>query len=101
MCQHCSTQIHSSAEGDWPGVAFTPFQCNQHIKKLKSDIQPKSLPNIPTSGSGSECRQIILDQILKADSSQLTHSTFSTPPVVNSTPQKPYLSSENLPLQDL
>ncbi|MBW0583097.1 hypothetical protein O181_122812, partial [Austropuccinia psidii MF-1] len=53
MCQHCSTQTHSSPEGDRHGVAFKPFQYKQHIKKLKSTIAPKSLPNIPTSASGS------------------------------------------------
>ncbi|MBW0542458.1 hypothetical protein O181_082173, partial [Austropuccinia psidii MF-1] len=52
MCQHCSTQTHSSPEGDRQGVSFTPFQYKQHIKKLKSTIAPKSLPNIPTSVSG-------------------------------------------------
>ncbi|MBW0550723.1 hypothetical protein O181_090438 [Austropuccinia psidii MF-1] len=55
MCQHFSTQTHSSPEGDRQGVAFTPFQSKQHIKKLKSTIAPKSLSNIPTSASGSEC----------------------------------------------
>ncbi|MBW0471188.1 hypothetical protein O181_010903 [Austropuccinia psidii MF-1] len=101
MCQHCSTQTHSSPEGDRQRVALTPFQYKQHIKKLKSAIQPKSLPNIPTSASGSECPQIILYQIFPADYSQLTHSTFSTPLGFNSTAQKPYRSSENLPPQDL
>ncbi|MBW0490750.1 hypothetical protein O181_030465 [Austropuccinia psidii MF-1] len=101
MCQHCSTQTHSSPEGDRQGVAFTPFQYKQQIKKLKSAIQPKSLPNIPTSASGSECQKIILDQIFPPYYSQLTHSTFSTPPGVNSTAQKPYRSSENLPQKDL
>ncbi|MBW0494818.1 hypothetical protein O181_034533 [Austropuccinia psidii MF-1] len=101
MCQHCSTQTHSAPEGDRQGVSYTPFQYKQHIKKLKSAIQPKSLPNIPTSASVSECPQIILDQIFQADYSQLTHRTFSTPLGVNSTSQKPYSSSENLPPQDL
>ncbi|MBW0477344.1 hypothetical protein O181_017059 [Austropuccinia psidii MF-1] len=55
MFQHCSTQTHSSTEGDRQGVAFKPFQYKQHIKKLKKTIAPKSLPNIPTSSSGSEC----------------------------------------------
>ncbi|MBW0539640.1 hypothetical protein O181_079355 [Austropuccinia psidii MF-1] len=101
MCQHCSTQTHSSPEGDRQGVAFTPFQYKQHIKKLKSTIAPKSLPNIPTSASGSECPQILLDQIFPADYSQLTQSTFSTPAGLNSTAQKPYRGSQNLPPQDL
>ncbi|MBW0518378.1 hypothetical protein O181_058093 [Austropuccinia psidii MF-1] len=101
MCQHCSTQTHSSAEGDRQGVAFTPFQYKQHIKKLKSTIASKSLPNIPTSASGSECPQILLDQIFLADSSQLTQSTFSTPEGLNSTAQKPYSGSQNLTPQDL
>ncbi|MBW0535211.1 hypothetical protein O181_074926 [Austropuccinia psidii MF-1] len=81
MCQHCSTQTHSSAEGDRQGVAFTPFPYKQHIKKRKSTIAPKSLPNIPTSASGSD--------------------TFSTPAGLNSTAQKPYSRSKNLPPQDL
>ncbi|MBW0510010.1 hypothetical protein O181_049725 [Austropuccinia psidii MF-1] len=101
MCQHCSTQTHSSPEGDRPGVAFTPFQYKQHIKKLKSTIAPKSLPNIPTSASGSECLQILLDQIFPADYSQLSQSTFSTPAGLNSTAQKPYSGSQNLTPKDL
>ncbi|MBW0469138.1 hypothetical protein O181_008853 [Austropuccinia psidii MF-1] len=101
MCQHCSTQTHSSPEGDRKGVAFTPFKYKQHIKKLESAIQPKSLPNIPTSASGSECPQIILDQIFPADYSQFTNSTFSTPPGVNSNAHKPYSSSEALPHKTL
>ncbi|MBW0592053.1 hypothetical protein O181_131768 [Austropuccinia psidii MF-1] len=101
MCQHCSTQTHSSPEGDRPGVAFTPFQYKQHIKKLKSTIAPKSLPNIPTSASGSEFPQLLLDQIFPADYSPLTQSTFSTAPGLNSTAQKPYSSSQTLPPQDL
>ncbi|MBW0508675.1 hypothetical protein O181_048390 [Austropuccinia psidii MF-1] len=83
MCQHCSTQTHSSPEGDRQGVALTPFQYKQHIRKLKSTIAPKSLPKIPTSASGSECPQILLDQIFPADYSQLTQSTFSTPAGLN------------------
>ena len=101
MCQHCSTQTHSSPEGDRPGVAFTPFQYKQHIKKLKSTIAPKSLPNIPTSASGSGCPQILLDQIFPADYSRLTQSTFPTPAGLNSTAQKPYSGSQTLPPQDL
>ncbi|MBW0485734.1 hypothetical protein O181_025449 [Austropuccinia psidii MF-1] len=101
MCQHCSTQTHSSPEGDRHRVSFTHFQYKQHIKKLKSTIQPKSLPNIPTSASGSECPQLLLDQIFPDDYSQLTQSTFSTAPGLNSTAQKPYSSSQNLPPQDL
>ncbi|MBW0537036.1 hypothetical protein O181_076751 [Austropuccinia psidii MF-1] len=81
MCQHCSTQKHSSPEGDRQGVAFTPFQYKQHIKNLKSAISPKSLPKIPTSASRSECPQILLDHFFPAYYSQLTQSTFSTPPV--------------------
>ncbi|MBW0583388.1 hypothetical protein O181_123103 [Austropuccinia psidii MF-1] len=101
MCQHCSTQTHSSPEGDRPGVAFTPFQYKQHIKNLKSTISPKSLPNIPTSASGSECPQSLFDQIFPADYLQLTQSTFSIPAGLNSTAQKPYSGSQNLPPQDL
>ncbi|MBW0469227.1 hypothetical protein O181_008942 [Austropuccinia psidii MF-1] len=83
MCQNCSTQSHSSPEGDRNGIAFTPFQYEQNIKKLKSAIAPKSLPSIPTSASGSECPQILLDQIFPADYSQLTQITFSTTPGLN------------------
>ncbi|MBW0573285.1 hypothetical protein O181_113000 [Austropuccinia psidii MF-1] len=83
MCQHCSTQTHSSPEGDTHGAAFTPFQYKQHIKKLKSTIAPKSLPNIPNFASGSECPQLLLDQIFPADYSQLTQSSFSTAPGLN------------------
>ncbi|MBW0540061.1 hypothetical protein O181_079776 [Austropuccinia psidii MF-1] len=75
MCQHFSH------EGDRHGVAFTPFQYKQNIKKLKSAIAPKSLPNIPTSASG--------------------FGTFSTPPDLHSTAQNPYRCSPNLPPQDL
>ncbi|MBW0561142.1 hypothetical protein O181_100857 [Austropuccinia psidii MF-1] len=101
MCQHCATQTHSSPEGDRQGVAFPPFQYKQHIQKLESTISPKSLPNIPTSASGSECLQILLDQIFQADYSQLTQRTFSTAEGLNSTAQKPYSGSKNLPPQDL
>ncbi|MBW0479848.1 hypothetical protein O181_019563 [Austropuccinia psidii MF-1] len=101
MCQYCSAQMHSSPESDRKGVSLTPFQYKQHIKELKSAIAPKSLPNIPTSASGSECLKILLDQILSADFSQLTQSTFSTPPGLNSTAQKPYSGSQNLPPQEL
>ncbi|MBW0472015.1 hypothetical protein O181_011730 [Austropuccinia psidii MF-1] len=101
MCQYCSTQTHSSAEGDRPGVALTPFQYKQHIKKLKSTIAPKSLPNIPTSATGSQCPQILLDQLFPADYSQLTQRNFSTPAGLNSTAQKQYSGSQNLPPQDL
>ncbi|MBW0484115.1 hypothetical protein O181_023830 [Austropuccinia psidii MF-1] len=81
MCQHYSTQSYSSPEGDRQGVAFTPFQYKQHIKKLKSAIAPKSLPNIPTSASASY--------------------TLSTTLGLNSTAQKPYSGSQNLPPQYL
>ncbi|MBW0526212.1 hypothetical protein O181_065927 [Austropuccinia psidii MF-1] len=101
ICQHCSTQTHSSAEGDRQGVAFTPFQYIKRNKKLKSTIAPKSIPNIPTSASGSECPQILFNQICPADYSQLTQSTFSTPEGLNSTAQKPYSGIQNLPPQDL
>ncbi|MBW0485497.1 hypothetical protein O181_025212 [Austropuccinia psidii MF-1] len=101
MCQHCSTKSHSSPKGDRQVVAFTPFQYKQHIKKLKSAIPPKSLPNIHTSALQSECPQILLDQIFPADYLQLTQSTFSTTLVLNSTAQKPYSNSQNLPPQDL
>ncbi|MBW0480840.1 hypothetical protein O181_020555 [Austropuccinia psidii MF-1] len=101
MCQHCSAPTHSSPEGDRQGVALTPFQYKQHIEKLKSAISPRSLPNIPTSASGSECPQISLDHIFPDDYSQLTQSAFSTPLGLNSTAQKPYSGSQNLPPQDL
>ncbi|MBW0491482.1 hypothetical protein O181_031197 [Austropuccinia psidii MF-1] len=101
MCQHFSPQTHSSPEGDRQGVSFTPFQYKHHIKQLKSAIAPKSVPNIPTSTSGSECRKILLDQIFPADYSQLTQSRFSTPPGLTSTAQKPYSGRANLPPHDL
>ncbi|MBW0588802.1 hypothetical protein O181_128517 [Austropuccinia psidii MF-1] len=101
MCQHFSTQAHSSPEGDRQGVSFKPFQHKQHIQKLNSTIAPKSLPNIPTSASESEFPQILLDQIFPADYSQFTQSTFSTPAGLNSTAQKPYSGSQNLPPQNL
>ncbi|MBW0546740.1 hypothetical protein O181_086455 [Austropuccinia psidii MF-1] len=97
---HVSTLLNSNTlfpEGDRKGVAFTRFQYKNH----KSTISPKSLPNIPTSASGSECPQILLDQIFPADYSQLTQRTFSTPEGLNSTPQKPYSGSQNLPPQEL
>ncbi|MBW0528482.1 hypothetical protein O181_068197 [Austropuccinia psidii MF-1] len=83
------------------GVAFTPFQYKQNIKKLKSTVAPKSLPNIPTSASGSECPQILLDQIVQAYYSKLTQSTVSTLAGLNSTAQKPYSGSQNFRPQDL
>ncbi|MBW0517504.1 hypothetical protein O181_057219 [Austropuccinia psidii MF-1] len=101
MCQHRSTQTHSSPEVDRQVVAFTTFQYKQHIKKLKSAISPKSLSNIPTFASGSECLKIILDQIFPAHYSQLTQITFFTSPGLNSTAKKPYSSGPNLPPQDL
>ncbi|MBW0484025.1 hypothetical protein O181_023740 [Austropuccinia psidii MF-1] len=101
MCQHWSTKTHSSSEGDRHGVAFTPFQYEQHIKKLKSTIAPKYLPNIPTSASGSEFPKLLLDQIFPADYSQLTKSTLYTATGLNSTAQKPYSGSQTLPPQDL
>ncbi|MBW0526308.1 hypothetical protein O181_066023 [Austropuccinia psidii MF-1] len=54
MCQNFSTQTHSSPEGDRQGVAFTPFQYKQHMKKLKSGIEPNDIPSIPNFTSGSE-----------------------------------------------
>ncbi|MBW0545729.1 hypothetical protein O181_085444 [Austropuccinia psidii MF-1] len=101
MCQDSSAQTHSSAKGDRKGVSFTPFQYKQHITNLKSTIAPKSLPKIPTSASGSECLQVLLDQIFPADYSQLTQSTFSIPAGLNSTAQKPYIFCQNLPPRDL
>ncbi|MBW0528827.1 hypothetical protein O181_068542 [Austropuccinia psidii MF-1] len=101
MCQHCSTQTSYSPEGDRQGADLTPFQYKQHIKKLKSTIAPKSLPNIPTSESPSECPQILLDQIFPADYSQLTQSTFSTPAGLNSTAQKPQWQSNPSPTRPL
>ncbi|MBW0542930.1 hypothetical protein O181_082645 [Austropuccinia psidii MF-1] len=101
MCQHFSTQTHSFTEGYRQGVAFTPFQYKQHIKNIKSTIAPKSLPNIPTSASGSEYLQILLDQIFPADYLQLTQSTFSTLAGLNSTTLKPYSGNQKLPPQDL
>ncbi|MBW0525833.1 hypothetical protein O181_065548 [Austropuccinia psidii MF-1] len=100
MCQHFSTQRHSSAEGDKQGVSFTPYQYKQQIKDHKSTIAHKSLPNIPTCASGSEFPQVLLDQIFPAYYSQLTQRTFSTPLGLNSTEQKQHSSSQNLPPQD-
>ncbi|MBW0560177.1 hypothetical protein O181_099892, partial [Austropuccinia psidii MF-1] len=101
ICHHFSTQTHSFPERDRKGFAFTPFQYKQHIKKLKYAIEPKSLPNIPTSASGSECLKIILDQIFPADYSQLTQITFSAAPGLNSKALKAYSRSERLSTQDL
>ncbi|MBW0557843.1 hypothetical protein O181_097558 [Austropuccinia psidii MF-1] len=101
MCQHFSTQTHTSAEGDRQGVAFTPFQYKQNIKKLKSTIAPKSLQHIPTSASGSEFLKILLDEIFPDDYSKLTQRALSTPAGLNSTSQKPYSGSQTLPPQDL
>ncbi|MBW0472166.1 hypothetical protein O181_011881 [Austropuccinia psidii MF-1] len=101
MCQHCSTQTHSFPEGNRKGVSFTPFQYKHHIKKLKSAIEPNAIPSIPTLESGSECPQILLDQIFPKDYSQLTQSTFSTPCGLNSTALKPYSRSQKLPQKDL
>ncbi|MBW0460292.1 hypothetical protein O181_000007 [Austropuccinia psidii MF-1] len=93
ICQHCSTQTHSSPEGDRQGFAFTPFQYKQDIRKLKSAIEP----NIPTLASGSECPQNLLDQIFPKYYSQLTQSMFSTTQGPNSTALKPYSRSQQLP----
>ncbi|MBW0533899.1 hypothetical protein O181_073614 [Austropuccinia psidii MF-1] len=82
MCRHCSAQTHSSPEGNRQVGAFKTFQYKQQIKNLKSAIEPKSLLSIHTSASGSEWPQIILDHIFPADYSQMTQSTFSTPPCV-------------------
>ncbi|MBW0535330.1 hypothetical protein O181_075045 [Austropuccinia psidii MF-1] len=101
MCQHCSTPTHSFPEGDRQGVAVTPLQYKQHIKKLKLAIEPKSLPKNPTSASGSECLKILLDHIFPAYYSQFTQSTFSTPPGLTSTAQNPYSRSPNLPPKDV
>ncbi|MBW0482895.1 hypothetical protein O181_022610 [Austropuccinia psidii MF-1] len=101
MCHHCSTQTHSSPEGDMQGDSFTHFQYKQHIQKLNSAIAPKFLPNIPTSASGSEVLKILLDHVFPAYNSQLTQSTFSTPPGFTSIAQKPYSGSPNLPPHDL
>ncbi|MBW0498338.1 hypothetical protein O181_038053 [Austropuccinia psidii MF-1] len=100
MCQHCSTQTHSSPEGHRHGVAFTPFQYEQHIKKLKSAIEPNAIPKIPPLESGSENLKISLDQIFPKHYSQLTQSTLSTPQVLNSTALKLYCRSQKLPPQD-
>ncbi|MBW0574629.1 hypothetical protein O181_114344 [Austropuccinia psidii MF-1] len=91
MCQH------SSPEGYRQVVAFKPFQYKQNIKKLKSAISPKSLPNISTSASGSKCPHILLDHIYPADYSQLTQSTFSTPLGLTSTPHNPFSGNPNPP----
>ncbi|MBW0583001.1 hypothetical protein O181_122716 [Austropuccinia psidii MF-1] len=54
-----------------------------------------------SSPEGSECPQLLLDQIFPADYSPLTQSTFSTAPGLNSTARIPYSSSQTLPPQDL
>ncbi|MBW0561728.1 hypothetical protein O181_101443 [Austropuccinia psidii MF-1] len=101
ICQHCSAQTHSSPEEDRQGVSFTSFQYKQNIENLKSAIKPKSIPNIPTSVSGSECPQILLDPLFPNDYSKLTQSTFSTPPGLNSSAQKPYSSIQKPAPQNL
>ncbi|MBW0580320.1 hypothetical protein O181_120035 [Austropuccinia psidii MF-1] len=40
MCQHCSTQKHSSAAGDRQGVAFTPFNINSTLKSSNQPLHP-------------------------------------------------------------
>ncbi|MBW0464631.1 hypothetical protein O181_004346 [Austropuccinia psidii MF-1] len=79
MYQHCASQTNFSPEGDRQGVSFTPFQYKQQIKNLKSAIEPKSIPNISTSESGSVCPQTLLDQIFPPDYSQLTQKNFLHP----------------------
>ncbi|MBW0551078.1 hypothetical protein O181_090793 [Austropuccinia psidii MF-1] len=101
MGQHFSSQTHSSPEGDRQGISFTPFQYKQLIKQLKLATEPKYIPNIPTSASGSEFPQILLDQSFPTDYSQLTRSTSSTPPGHDSTSQKPYSGIQKLPPQEL
>ncbi|MBW0506204.1 hypothetical protein O181_045919 [Austropuccinia psidii MF-1] len=80
-----------------------PSHLSNISSTLKSSNQPlhPNLPNIPTSASGSELPQILLDQIFPADYSQLTQSTFSTQAGLNSTAQKPYIGSQNLPPHEL
>ncbi|MBW0581896.1 hypothetical protein O181_121611 [Austropuccinia psidii MF-1] len=101
MCQRCLTQTHSSPKGNRQGASFTPFQYKHHIKKIKSTIVPKYLSKIPTSASGSECLQILLDKFLSANYSKLTQSTFSTLAGLDSTSHKPYSGIQTLPPQDL
>ncbi|MBW0482061.1 hypothetical protein O181_021776 [Austropuccinia psidii MF-1] len=96
---HVST--HPSPEGDKQGVVFIPFQYEQHIKKLKSAIEAKAIPNIPTLASGRECPPTLLDQIFPKDYSQLTQSMFSTPWGNTSKALEAYSRSQNLPPQDL
>ncbi|MBW0464261.1 hypothetical protein O181_003976 [Austropuccinia psidii MF-1] len=83
MCKHCSSQTNSSPEGDRQLAALTCFQYKQNIKNLKSAIEHKSIPNIPTSASGSEFLKIVLDQTFPTHYSQLTQSTRSAPPGLN------------------
>ncbi|MBW0518095.1 hypothetical protein O181_057810 [Austropuccinia psidii MF-1] len=101
MCQHCSTQTHTAPEGNRQGVAFTPFQCKQHMKNLKSGIESNVIPNIPNFKSGSQCPQVLLDQIFPNDCSQLTQRMFPTSPGLNSTALKPYSGSQKLTPKDL
>ncbi|MBW0460311.1 hypothetical protein O181_000026 [Austropuccinia psidii MF-1] len=76
-------------------VPLYPWQLSHHyrwdkiLNWLKSAIAPKTLPNIPPSASGLECPQILFDQIFPADYCQLTQTTFSKPPGLTSTAQKP------------
>ncbi|MBW0482098.1 hypothetical protein O181_021813 [Austropuccinia psidii MF-1] len=101
ICKPCSYKTHLSPEGDRKGTAFTPFHYKQHIEQLKSDIEPKNIPKVPTSALGSECLQASLDQNFPKNYYQLTQSTFSTTQGLNSTAQKPYSRSNNLLPQDL
>ncbi|MBW0490161.1 hypothetical protein O181_029876 [Austropuccinia psidii MF-1] len=77
MCQHCSTQTHSCPEGHRHGVAFTSFQYEQHIKKLRSAIEPNAIPNIPPLESESEHLKILLDQIFPKHALHSTGSQFN------------------------
>ncbi|MBW0581927.1 hypothetical protein O181_121642 [Austropuccinia psidii MF-1] len=97
MFQPFSTKTHSCSKGDRQGVAFTPYQHKQHIKKLKSAIEPKIL----TFASGSDCPKTCLVPIFPKDYYQLTQSTFFPQWGLNQTALKEYSGSQKLPPQDL
>ncbi|MBW0484526.1 hypothetical protein O181_024241 [Austropuccinia psidii MF-1] len=70
MCQHCSTQTHSSPEGDRQGVAFTPFQYKQHISQISMPVSANMTP--------SEIRRFM-------DFNQLRRSHFGRVAIFSST----------------
>ncbi|MBW0502102.1 hypothetical protein O181_041817 [Austropuccinia psidii MF-1] len=73
----------------------------RHYSSMGICMFQHCLTQTHSSTEGSECPQILLDQIFPADYSELTQSTFSTPAGLNSTAQKEYSGSQNLPPQDV